>query len=128
MIYGILGDLVLVVHGAFVLFVIFGGLLACRWKKVLWWHLPAFIWGVLVEWTGWFCPLTPLEEWLGMKALEAGSPGDLTAPFLLPLLYPSSLSRGVQVFLGTAVLFWNLLLYGLLFRRAKRADSGERYE
>ncbi len=127
MIYGILRDLVLVVHGAFVLFVIFGGLLAFRWKKVLWWHLPAFIWGVLVEWTGWFCPLTPLEEWLGMKALEARSPGGLAAPFLLPLIYPSSLSRGVQVFLGTAVLFWNLLLYGLLFRRGKRADRKDRH-
>ncbi len=62
--YPFLADLVLVVHLAFVVFVLCGGLLALKWRWIAWLHLPAAVWGAVVEFTGWICPLTPLENWL----------------------------------------------------------------
>ena len=68
-------DAVLVVHLAFVAFVVAGGFAALRWPRIAWIHLPAACWGVLVEWLAWPCPLTPLEIALRRSAGEAGYGG-----------------------------------------------------
>ena len=64
MVYHALSNLVLIVHLAFVLFVVLGGFLVLKWKSLAWIHVPAFLWGALIELAGWVCPLTPLENWL----------------------------------------------------------------
>lgn len=46
MLYPLLADLVLIVHLAFVVFVLCGGLLVLRWQRIAWLHLPAATWGV----------------------------------------------------------------------------------
>jgi len=68
MTYRVLTETVVLAHFAFVLFVVVGGLLVLKWPRVAWAHVPAAVWGILVEWSGWVCPLTPLEEWLRVKA------------------------------------------------------------
>ena len=115
----VLADLVVVVHAGFVVFVVLGGLLAVRWPKVAWLHLPAVAWGALVELAGWGCPLTPLEQHLRGLAYEGG----FVERWCLPILYPDGLTRPVQVVLGILVLSVNLLVYGLVLRRA-RGRSG----
>ena len=65
-----LADLVVIVHGLFIVFVVAGGLLVLRWPRLAWVHLPAAAWGVLIEWSGWICPLTPLENALRRAAGE----------------------------------------------------------
>jgi len=58
MLYRFLADLVIVVHLAFVLFAVLGGLLVLRWKRCAWQHVPPVLWAALIEFGGWVCPLT----------------------------------------------------------------------
>ena len=117
-------DLVVVLHAAFVLFVVCGGLLALRWPKAAWVHLPAAAWGAAIEFTGWICPLTPLENALRVRAGDDGYAGDFVAQYLLAALYPDGLTRGVQVTLGAAVVLVNAAIYVLVIRRTRAGISG----
>jgi hypothetical protein len=119
--YRVLADLVVGVHGLFVAFVVVGGLLALRWPRVAAVHLPAAVWGALIEFQGWICPLTPLEQSLRAAAGEAGYRGGFLEHYLLPVLYPAGLTRGVQVVLGSLVILVNLVVYGVLLHRRRRA-------
>jgi hypothetical protein len=118
MMYPLLADLVLIVHLAFVVFVLCGGLLVLRWRWIAWLHLPAVAWGAFVEFSGWICPLTPLENWLRVQAGEADYDGDFVLRYLLPMLYPEALTHDIQVVLGALVLVVNLAIYGWLWRRS----------
>lgn len=111
-----LADLVLIVHLAFVVFVLLGGLLVLRWRWIAWLHLPAVAWGAGVEFTGWICPLTPLENWLRAQGGEFGYEGDFLARSILALLYPEALTYDIRVVLGIVVLLVNSLVYGGLWR------------
>ena len=117
MAYRILADLVVGVHALFVVFVVAGGLLALRWPWVAAAHLPAAVWGALIEFRGWICPLTPLEKSLRASAGQAGYQGGFIDHYLLPVLYPAGLTRGLQLVLGSLVIAVNLVVYGLLLRR-----------
>lgn len=114
--YRLLADLVLLLHIAFVLFVLFGGLLAFRWHTILRVHLPAVFWGAFVEFSGWICPLTPLENWLRTQGGEAHYPGDFLSRYLLAILYPAALTHEIQLVFGALVLIVNLAIYGWLWR------------
>lgn len=114
--YRIAADLVVLVHLAFVAFVVLGGVLAFRWPRAGWVHLPAALWGVLIEWTGGVCPLTPLEIALRRRGGEAGYAGGFVEHYVLPLLYPSALTRPVQIALGAGVVLANVVIYWLVFR------------
>ncbi|MFL5585224.1 MAG: DUF2784 domain-containing protein [Gemmatimonadaceae bacterium] len=120
MIYRILADLVLVLHLAFVIFVVAGAGLVIHRPRVAWLHLPAVVWGVLIEYAGWICPLTPLENSLRMRGGEAGYSGGFIEHYVLATLYPTGLTRTTQVALGTAVLILNLVLYGSLLMTMRK--------
>lgn len=119
MAYRTLADLVVVVHLSFVLFVVLGGMLVLRWHPVRWFHLPAAVWGVLIEFTGWVCPLTPLENWLRRLGEEAGYTGGFVEHYLVSILYPEDLTRGFQITLGLAVLAVNLPVYWCIFSSSR---------
>jgi len=119
LIYRVLADLVLVIHLAFVLFVVLGGLLVPRWPRLAWLHLPAAVWGVLIEYSGWICPLTPLENSLRVKGGEAGYSTGFIQHYIQPTLYPSGLTRPTQLVLGSIVLLLNLAAYAIVFRRSR---------
>lgn len=107
-------DLLVLLHLAFIVFVVLGGLLVWRWWRVVFLHLPASVWGVLLEFNGWQCPLTPLEQQLRVAAGEAGYSGGFIAHYLLPVIYPAGLTPAFQVALGTGALLINLVIYGWL--------------
>ena len=115
--YRLLADLVVGVHALFVAFVIAGGLLVLRWPWVAAVHLPAAVWGALIELRGGVCPLTPLENSLRASAGQAGYEGGFIEHYLLPVLYPAGLTRGVQLGLGALVIAVNLVVYALVLRR-----------
>ena len=115
MTYVLLADLVVLVHFLFVLFAVLGALLIIRWRKVLWLHLPAAVWAAWIEFSGKICPLTPLENWLRMKGGGSGYAGDFVGHYLMPILYPSGLTRKVQFILGGVVIGVNLIIYGYVF-------------
>jgi len=120
--YPLLADLVLVVHLVFVVFVLCGGLLVLKWRWIARLHLPAVVWGAVVEFTGWICPLTPLENWLRVQGGEASYQDDFTTRYLLPILYPVDLTRDVQLLLGTVVIAVNAAVYWRLwYMQAGRA-------
>ncbi len=119
--YRLLATLVLTIHFGFVLFVVLGGLLVLRWPRLAWAHVPAAVWGVLIEYSGWICPLTPLENWLRSSGGEAGYSGGFVEHYLLRTLYPQGLTRRDQLVLGTLVLAINAGGYAALIARQRRA-------
>jgi Protein of Unknown function (DUF2784) len=122
-IYRILASLLLTIHLAFVLFVVLGGLLVLKWPRVAWAHLPAATWGVLIEYSGWICPLTPLENWLRARGGESGYAGGFVEHYLLRTLYPEGLTRRDQLVLGTLVLAINVAAYAAVVARKRRPQS-----
>lgn len=121
--YRILADMVVGAHALFVVFVMAGGLLVLRWPWVAALHLPAALWGALIEFQGWICPLTPLEKSLRRAAGEAGYQGGFIEHYLLPVLYPAGLTPNVQLVLGTVVVVVNVAIYAVVFRRWRRARA-----
>jgi len=120
--YRIIADLVVALHFAFVLFVVFGGVLVLKWNRWSWVHIPAALWGVAIEFAGWVCPLTPLENWLREKGGATGYGGGFVEHYLEPLLYPAALTRGLQVAFGAFALIVNLGVYGYaVWRNAQAA-------
>ena len=124
MIWGVLAEVVVVLHFCFVLFVLVGGLLALRWPRTVWIHLPAAAWGALISFAGWVCPLTPLEKWLRREGGLAGYDGGFVEHYILPVLYPRALTRDVQIILGAIVILLNLLVYWRVFRRIRSTHRG----
>jgi hypothetical protein len=114
--YRLLADLVVLMHFAFVLFVILGGFLVARQRRVMPFHLVAAVWAALIEFSGRICPLTPLENRLRAKSGSDGYDSDFVAHYILPILYPEGLTRETQIALGTVVIMINLGIYGWILR------------
>ena len=117
----ILATLVVVVHLAFVVFATLGGLLAIRWSRIVWVHLPCVVWAAFVEFSGRICPLTPLENALRQRAGLEYYSGDFVANYIFPVLYPEGLTRDAQIVVGTFVVVLNVVAYAyVLWRRSHR--------
>ncbi len=117
MLYRLLADFVLLLHLAFIAFVVVGGLFIVRWPRLPWLHLPAVTWGVAIELCGCVCPLTPLENRLRQLGGEAGYPGGFIEHYLWPIIYPAGLTREWQIALGLGVAALNLFAYARWWRR-----------
>jgi hypothetical protein len=123
MLYGLLADLALLIHLFFVLFVVGGGLLVLKWPWIAWLHIPAATWGAFIELAGWICPLTPLENWFLMQRGEPAYEGDFIARYVLPIVYPTALTRQMQIILGLLVVLINAGAYGWVLTRTRRMQS-----
>ena len=119
MIYLFIANGILAVHLGFILFAVFGGLLVFYIKWMPWMHIPAAFWGALIEFSGWICPLTPLENHFRGLAGQAGYDNGLIHHYLLKIIYPDGLTRQVQIFLGLGVLIFNLLVYAVYLKKRK---------
>ncbi|MDE2059410.1 MAG: DUF2784 domain-containing protein [candidate division NC10 bacterium] len=115
--YLLIANLLVFLHLAFVGFVVLGALLVLRWPRLAWIQLPCALWGALIEFAGWICPLTPLETRFRQLGGQAGYAGSFIEHYLLPVLYPKNLTRPVQLALGMLVLILNAAAYGRLWRR-----------
>ena len=114
MAYRIAADLLVLFHFAFILFVVLGGFLVLYRRLFAWLHFPAVIWGVLIEFSGWICPLTPWEQSLRIKAGHVGYSGGFVEHYLVPLIYPEALTPEIQFVLGVLVLILNVYIYVLM--------------
>ena len=112
-------DVVLMAHFTFVLFVVLGGLLVLRWPRLAWIHAPVALYGAAIEFSGFVCPLTPLENRLRQQGGQSGYSGGFIEHYVTAALYPTGLTREVQVGLGIAVLLLNVALYSLWLRRRR---------
>jgi hypothetical protein len=116
----IAADLVLILHLGFILFAVLGGLLALRRPGWAWVHIPTALWAALIEFAGWICPLTPLENALRRAGGQAGYGEGFVEHYLLPIVYPGGLTREVQLVLGIGVLAINVAVYAVVWRRSRR--------
>jgi len=122
LLFRLLADGVVVLHLGFILFVVFGGIAAAFRPKVLWIHVPCVIWAVFIEFSGFFCPLTPLENYLLGRSGGPTYSGDFIVHHIGPVIYPQGLTRDFQILLGTLALAINALVYLWVFsRKRKRA-------
>lgn len=119
--YRLAADAVLITHFAFVLFVVLGALLVIRWPRLAWVHVPVAIYGAAIEFLGFICPLTPLENSLRQRGGEAGYTGGFIEHYITATIYPAGLTRHIQVVLGGAVLVLNAAVYAIVVRRARHA-------
>ena len=120
MLHRIAADTLLLLHLVFILFVAFGGFLVLRWPRLAWPHIPAVLWAFYIEISGAVCPLTPLENALRLAAGRVAYSGGFVDQYLIPLVYPSGLTRAGQLSLGIAVVLFNGLIYGVLALRRYR--------
>ena len=120
MLYGLMADLVLVAHLAFVVFVGLGGLLVWRWRRLAWVHVPVALWGAAIAVVGFTCPLTPLENRLQRLGGRAGYQGGFIEHYVTALVYPAGLTREAQIVLGAAVLALNLAIYWRVLAVSRR--------
>jgi imidazolonepropionase-like amidohydrolase len=119
----LLADGIVLVHAAFVLFAVLGGVWVLARPRLAWAHLPAVVWAAAIELGGWWCPLTPLENRLRRAAGDPTYAGGFVERYLLPWLYPQGLTRASQVMLGAGVLLLNAALYALLWARRRRSRA-----
>ena len=112
-----IADAILVLHFAFIAFVLVGGVAVLRWPRLAWIHVPAAIWGVLIEFAGWICPLTPLENSFRERAGQGGYSGGFIDHYITSIIYPDGLTRTMQFGIGALVLAINAYVYVTLWRR-----------
>ncbi len=117
MLWRMAADALVLVHLSFILFVLLGGLLLLRWPRLIWLHLPAVAWGIVVECLHLGCPLTPWENQLRRMAGQAGYDGGFIEHYLIPLIYPAGLTPQIQIGLGAIVVLLNLVVYAWLIWR-----------
>ena len=118
-----LATVVVLIHVAFVTFVLLGGWLVRRWRRMAYVHLAAVGWAIYVEWSGAICPLTPLENSLRAAAALDAYGGDFVARYIFPVLYPDGLTRETQIMLGAIVLIVNVAAYAVLMARGVQRKS-----
>jgi hypothetical protein len=117
MLWRVLANVIVFVHLLSILFIVFGGFLTWRWRWLAWVHVPFAVWGMMLEYFGWICPLTPLENHFREKAGLAGYSGGFVEHYLLPVIYPENLTVNTQLVLAAIVLVVNLIAYAGFLRR-----------
>ena len=126
MVYNFLADLVVLLHVGFVLFVMLGGFLVL-WKSYMaWYHIPAVFWAASIEFLGWICPLTPLENMLRARGGDAGYATGFVEHYIMPILYPAALTRKMQIGLGMIVLGVNIAVYLIFWKRTRKTGMDQR--
>lgn len=118
--YVILAEFTLIIHFVFIIFVIFGGLLFFIAKKIIFIHIPAFIWGAYMELTQSICPLTYLENWFLFKANVATYSTGFIQNYLIPFIYPTNLTKDIQINLGISLIILNAVIYGIILMRCNK--------
>ncbi|MBK5258727.1 MAG: DUF2784 domain-containing protein [Thermoanaerobaculia bacterium] len=117
MLYHFAAIAIALLHLAFLIFVIAGGFLVLRWPPLMWIHLPAAVWGALIEFAGWYCPLTTWENVLLRRAGRAGYSNGFIEHYIFAIIYPEGLTRGMQTSIGLVVIVVNVAVYTRLMLR-----------
>ena len=118
--YELAADVTLIVHFAFIIFVVFGALLFFVSTKIIYVHVPALIWGIYIELTHSVCPLTYLENWFLQKANLTTYSEGFIQNYLVPIVYPKNLTEDLQTYSAIALIVANMIMYGLIISKSKK--------
>jgi len=121
--YEFAADLTLIVHFAFIIFVVFGALLFFVSTKIIYVHVPALIWGIYIELTHSVCPLTYLENWFLQKANLTTYSEGFIQNYLVPIVYPKNLTDSLQIYFAIVLIVANMIMYGLIISKSKKKLS-----
>ena len=121
--YDLAADLTLIVHFAFIIFVVFGALLFFVSTKIIYVHVPALIWGIYIELTHSVCPLTYLENWFLQKANLTTYSEGFIQNYLVPIVYPKNLTDNLQIYFAIVLIVANMIMYGLIISKSKKKLS-----
>ena len=121
--YEFAADLTLIVHFAFIIFVVFGALLFFVSTKIIYVHVPALIWGIYIEITHSICPLTYLENWFLQKANLTTYSEGFIQNYLVPIVYPKHLTDNLQIYFAIVLIVANMIMYGLIISKSKKKLS-----
>ncbi|WP_243349398.1 DUF2784 domain-containing protein [Parabacteroides sp. FAFU027] len=127
MLYRLLADFIVLIHFSFILFVVLGGLLVLRWRKVIYFHIPAMFWGAIVEFYNIICPLTPWENHFREVGGAERYESDFIENYLIPVMYPAGLTVSIQFILGCLVVVTNLIIYSIViwkYRKNRKHEAG----
>jgi uncharacterized membrane protein YhhN len=113
MLYGLVADLVVIVHLGFILFVAVGGLLAWRWPRLYWAHVPAVVYAAAIVTIGFDCPLTPLEKYFRRLAGQHAYTGGFVNHYLANVVYPGRLTSLLRAIAAACI----VVAYAGLFLR-----------
>lgn len=119
--YRLMADLVVVVHLAFILFVVAGSLLARRCQWLPWLHVPSLMWAAGSITIGLPCPLTPLEKLLRGLGGEGAYRGGFIDHYVEGVLYPESLTPLLRALACLAIVVGYTSVYSK--RRTAATDA-----
>ena len=118
--YEFAADLTLIVHFAFIIFVVFGALLFFVSTKIIYVHVPALIWGIYIEITHSICPLTYLENWFLQKSNLTTYSEGFIQNYLVPIVYPKNLTDNLQIYFAIALIVINTVIYVFIISKFKK--------
>ena len=121
--YELAADLTLIVHFAFIIFVVFGVLLFIVSTKIIYVHVPALIWGIYLEFTHSVCPLTYLENWFLLKANLTTYSEGFIQKYLMPFVYPKNLTEDLQTYLAIVLIVTNIIVYRMIINKPKKNNN-----
>ncbi|WP_089243010.1 DUF2784 domain-containing protein [Rhodococcoides kyotonense] len=109
MLYRAVADVTVVVHLAFIAYVVAGGFLAWRLPRTIWLHACAVAWGFMSIVVGVDCPLTAVENWARLRAGVAELPSTgFISHYLTGVVYPENALGAVRLAaVTTVVLSWS---------------------
>jgi hypothetical protein len=116
--YQWLVNVILTAHFVYLAYLVVGGFLAWRWTKMIWPHLAAAVWGVLIVFNLVACPLTIAEVWARRLAGDDPVNGGFIDRYVTNVIYPGRYL--VEVRLGVALVVLISYVGAYLFWRARR--------
>ncbi|MEU4391040.1 DUF2784 domain-containing protein [Kribbella sp. NPDC023855] len=126
MIYRLLADGMMILHGAFLLFFVIGGFLAWKWRRVIWAHLAVGLWNITIVLLDFECPVTGVEKHWMRKGGEEPYAGGYIKHYLDGTIWPAGYTWLAEI-VGFALLVISYI--GLYFvsrhSRRTREDSVE---
>ncbi|MGH9259804.1 MAG: DUF2784 domain-containing protein [Acidimicrobiales bacterium] len=125
MVYRLMADAVVVVHFGFILFVAVGGLLAWRWPRLVWLHVPVVVWGIGIVVLGFDCPLTPLEKYFRRLGAEEGYEGGFVDRYVEDVIYPGTYTPLLRALAAVAIVAGWARVVAHRRRRGRRVPEAE---
>ena len=119
MLYQLAADFIVLLHFVFIVFAVAGGVLVFKWRWLGYLHVPAAIWAALIAMVGWICPLTPIENMFRKAGGGEVYSVSFIEHYLMPVIYPSGLSREIFIAMGVVVIVVNVIVYAVLFVKRK---------
>jgi hypothetical protein len=124
MVYRFLGDVVMVVHGALLIFFLIGGFLAWRWRWLIWVHLFICVWNLTIVILDFGCPVTALEKGFRRSGGEQPYAGGFIQHYVDGTIYPAGYTWLVEK-IGFALVVISYVGFFVIRhrRRARARDS-----